>query len=81
MVAVLVGSARATWQSGGLLPGSGSGHAMVLDVDTFVGLPASTSQPVRPQLAEHGWSVVLVRAGTTVPNAWAQLHRAAEVLG
>ncbi|MGB3955370.1 MAG: DUF58 domain-containing protein [Brooklawnia sp.] len=64
------------------LPGSGSGHAMVLDVDTFVGLPASTSQrQYAHELAEHGWSVVLVRAGTTVPNAWAQLHRAAEVLG
>lgn len=62
------------------LPGSCSGHAMVLDVDTFAGLPANpTQRQYTHELTERGWSVVLVRAGLAVPNAWAQLHRAAEV--
>ena len=64
------------------MPGSGSAHAIVLDVDTFGGLPPNRTQRLRAdELAERGWLVVLVDAKTTVPDAWQGLQRAAEVLG
>ena len=64
------------------MPGSGSAHAIVVDVDTFGGLPPNRTQRLRAdELAERGWMVVLVDAKTTVPDAWQGLQRAAEVLG
>lgn len=64
------------------IPGSGSAHAIVLDVDTFVGLPPNrTQQQHADELAARGWSVVVVDAKTTVPDAWQGLQRTSEVLG
>ena len=64
------------------MPGSGSAHAIAVDVDTFGGLPPNRTQRLRAdELAERGWMVVLVDAKTTVPDAWQGLQRAAEVLG
>lgn len=64
------------------IPGSGSAHAIVLDVDTFVGLPPNrTQQRHADELAARGWSVVVVDAKTTVPDAWQGLQRTSEVLG
>lgn len=64
------------------MPGSGSAHAIVLDVDTFAGLPPNPTQRLRAtDLAERGWSVAVVDAQTSIPQAWHELRTSAEALG
>lgn len=63
------------------IPGSGSAQALILEVDRFVGGRALDSQAAQAAaLTEHGWSVVVVPAKITVPQAWQLLQQTAEVL-
>lgn len=64
------------------MPGSGSAHAIVLDVDTFTGLPGNPTQhSLATELAERGWSIVVVDASMSVPDAWHQLQQTTEAPG
>lgn len=55
--------------------GKSTAHALVLDVGTFDGQPADPRQAqAADQLAERGWSVLVVDAAMTVPQAWSRLR-------
>jgi len=59
--------------------GSGSAVAILLDVGTFAGLPHDPATALRAQaLTDHGWTVAVADAQTTVPAAWDQLRNAVE---
>lgn len=61
------------------MPGSGSAHAIILDVDTFAGLPANpTTQARASELSRRGWSVAVVGSTVSVPDAWHLLREAAK---
>lgn len=58
-------------------PRSGTAHALLIDSPTFVGAAGRAAQDqIAHELAKRGWSVALVRAPESVPDAWIRLAEA-----
>lgn len=55
-------------------PPSGTAHALLLETPSFTGDPQRTSQDrAAAVLRNHGWTAAVVRAPTSIPDAWSQL--------